>query len=119
MGTVQQGAPLREALQAGHLFVMPHLTTDFGRAFWDGMAAGLPVIAFRSPASEDTVRDGVDGLLTPNADFEGLAEALTRLNNDRALLVRAMHAARERALANTRSTWHQIRAGLVRELVHA
>jgi glycosyltransferase involved in cell wall biosynthesis len=118
-GVVTPGAPVRNALKAGHLFAMPHLTTDFGRAFWDAMAAGLPVVAFRSAASEDTVRDGVDGLLTPNADFEGLANALQRFHKERSHLVRAMEAARQRALENTCSIWHGIRAGLIRELVQS
>ena len=88
---------------------MPHLTNDFGRAFWDAMAAGLPVAAFRSTASADTVRHGEDGLLAPMADVEGLADALRTLARDRVLLNRMSHAARQRALRNTKTVWNEIR----------
>ena len=115
-GPLSQGTSLREGLERGDVFLMPHLTTDFGRAFFDAIAAALPVIAFRSVASEDTVRDGVDGLLTPNADPEGLANAIARLHCDRALLASTSRAARTRALNNTRTVWNALRAGWVREL---
>jgi glycosyltransferase involved in cell wall biosynthesis len=95
---------------------MPHLTTDFGRAFFDAMAGGLPVIAFRSLASQDTVRHQVDGLITPNADAEGLAEGIGQFHKDREFLVRAAEAARERALLNTKSIWNNLRAQMIREL---
>jgi glycosyltransferase involved in cell wall biosynthesis len=95
---------------------MPHRTTDFGRAFYDAMAGGTPVLAFRNPASLDTVRDGVDGFLAPPDDVEGLAAILRRLHCDRALLIRTSHAARDRGLSNTRSQWFSLRAGWVRTL---
>jgi glycosyltransferase involved in cell wall biosynthesis len=110
---------LRKALAEGHLFLMPHLTSDFGRAFFDAMAAGSPVIAFRSIASEDTVRNGIDGLITPNADDEGLADGIARFHHDREMLVRAAHAARIRALENTKSFWNQYRFQMVRGLFDA
>ena len=50
-GSLRAGEELDAALRASDLFVMPHRTTDFGRAFFDAMAAGLPVLAFRTPAS--------------------------------------------------------------------
>lgn len=114
-GSVSPGLELRQALNQSGIFLMPHLTTDFGRAFFDAMAAGAPVIAFRSLASQDTVRHGVDGLITPNADFEGLADAVARYHADREFLVGCATAARERAMANTKSDWHKIRAQIVRD----
>ena len=115
-GAVANGPGLRAALNACDIFLMPHLTNDFGRAFFDAMAAGLPVIAFRSAASIDTVRDGVDGLLAPDSDAEGLAAAIARFSSDRELLCSASFAARRRALENTRTVWNHLRAGWIREL---
>ena len=115
-GAIANGSELRTALNACDVFLMPHLTNDFGRSFFDAMAAGLPVIAFRSVASIDTVRDGVDGLLAPDADAEGLAAAIADYNSDRELLADASYAARRRALDNTRSFWNHLRAGWVREM---
>lgn len=116
-GSVAPGEPLRRALNAAHIFLMPHLTSDFGRAFFDAMAAGLPVIAFRSIASEDTVRDRVDGLLVPNANVESLADGIAQYHADRDFLVRCAEAARLRAQLNTKSEWSRLRAQWIRELL--
>jgi glycosyltransferase involved in cell wall biosynthesis len=115
-GTLPPGPDVYRAISAGHIFAMPHRTTDFGRAFYDAMAGAAPVLAFRTEASTETVRHEVDGLLTPLDDIEGLAAGIQRLHCDRPLLVRCARAARERALANTRSSWYQLRADLTRSL---
>jgi glycosyltransferase involved in cell wall biosynthesis len=115
-GSLAPMGVLRDALAEGHLFLMPHLTSDFGRAFFDAMAAGSPVIAFRSLASEDTVRHEVDGLITPNADDEGLADGIARFHHDREMLVRAALAARTRALENTKSFWNRYRLQMIHGL---
>lgn len=115
-GAFPPAPALREALGRSHVFVMPHLTIDFGRVFFDGLAAALPVVAFRSPASESTVRDGVDGVLVPNADVEALATALARLDADRSGLYGMAVEARQRAPQNTRSEWNRLRSGWVKDL---
>lgn len=117
-GTLPPGIEIIQAIAEGHLFAMPHRTTDFGRAFFDAMAGGTPVVAFRTAASVETVRDGVDGLLAPLDDVNGLAAAIERFHRDRTFLVRAAEAARARALVDTRSAWHQFRAGHIRALLH-
>lgn len=109
-GAIPAGAAVHAAIAAGHLFLMPHRTTDFGRAFFDGLAGGCPVIAFRTAASIDTVRDGIDGSIVPLDDVEALASAIGRYHEDRALLVRQAEAARQRALLNTRGLWYRLRA---------
>jgi len=115
-GSISPGSPIQEALRKADIFLMPHLTTDFGRAFFDAMAAGTPVIAFRSIASQDTVRHGVDGLIAPDADFEGLAASVEQYNDDREFLVRCASAARARALVNTKSQWHRLRGQMIQDL---
>jgi glycosyltransferase involved in cell wall biosynthesis len=115
-GPVQPASELRAALAAQHVFLMPHLTSDFGRAFFDAIAAALPLVAFRSIASQDTVRDGIDGLLAANADPESLAAAIAHLDRDRALLNRMAEAARLRALDNTKSFWNAYRLQMIQEL---
>lgn len=122
-GSLRAGEELDAALRASDLFVMPHRTTDFGRAFFDAMAAGLPVLAFRTPASATTVYDGQDGFLAPLDDVQGLAERISWLHNERAALAAASRAARRRALENTRTEWFRIRANwtlsLLNESSHA
>ncbi len=115
-GPVQPASELRARLAGNHLFMMPHLTSDFGRAFFDAMSAALPVIAFRSIASQDTVRDGIDGLLASNADPESLATAITLLDRDRPLLNQMAEAARLRATENTKSFWNSYRLQMIQEI---
>jgi glycosyltransferase involved in cell wall biosynthesis len=115
-GSLSPSRVLYQALAESHVFLMPHLTTDFGRAFFDAMASASPVIAFRSTASVDTVRHGIDGLVVSNADPEALADAIGQLHEDRALLQRMACAARDRALRNTKSFWNTYRTQMIREL---
>ena len=115
-GSVQPASALRAALATKHVFLMPHLTSDFGRAFFDAISAALPVVAFRSVASQDTVRDGIDGMLAANADPESLAAAIVHLDRDRPMLIRLSEAARLRALENTKSFWNAYRMQMIREL---
>lgn len=109
-GALPPGEAVYEALQKADLFVMPHRTTDFGRAFFDAMAAGLPVLAFRTAASAETVYDGQDGFLTPLDDIQGLAERIAILHEHRGRLAAASIGARRRALENTRTEWFRLRA---------
>jgi glycosyltransferase involved in cell wall biosynthesis len=109
-GALPPGPEIYAAIAAGHLFAMPHRTTDFGRAFYDAMAGATPVVAFRTESSVDTVRDGVDGWLCALDDAEALAARLERLDNCRALVAAAAVSARERALRETRSFWFGQRA---------
>ncbi len=115
-GSVSPGAPLYEALGKFDLFSMVHRTTDFGRAFWDAMACALPVVAFRTPAAQDTVCDGLDGFITPMDDPQSLAEKLAHLHENRQLLVDSARAARRRAMDNTRTAWFNMRARWIKDL---
>jgi glycosyltransferase involved in cell wall biosynthesis len=109
-GSLAAGEELDRALRNADLFMMPHRTTDFGRAFFDAMAAGLPVGAFRTAASTATVYEGRDGFLCPLDDVQGLAELIAALDRDRSALIAAARGARRRALENTRTEWFRMRA---------
>ena len=73
---------------------MPHRTTDFGRSFYDAMAGGTPVIAFRTGASIVTVREKIDGWICPLDDAEAQAATLEHLNRSRPLVADAAVNAR-------------------------
>jgi glycosyltransferase involved in cell wall biosynthesis len=118
-GAVSPGAPLYGALSEFDLFAMVHRTTDFGRGFWDAMACALPVVAFRTPAAIDTVRDELDGFITPLDDPQSLSEKLAQLHGNRAMLIHAACEARRRALDNTRTAWFNMRAQWIRDLFPA
>lgn len=116
-GSLPPGPQIYGAISRGHIFAMPHRTSDFGRAFFDAMSGGTPVVAFETPASAQTVRHEVDGLLAACDDVEALAAAIERFHCDRPLLVRCSRAARLRALSNTRKIWFDLRAGWTRALL--
>lgn len=116
LGLVPPGRPLYQALAETHLFIMPHLTNDFGRTFFDAMAGGTPVIAFRTPASVETVSENVDGLLVPLGNIISLSYAIERLHHDRKLLVTMAEAARARAKVETQDSWQAFRCERIKEL---
>ena len=115
-GSLPPGAAVYTAIAEGDIFMMPHRSTDFGRAFFDAMAGGAPVVAFATSASVGTVRHELDGLLCPVDDVAALADAIARFDRDRNLLVQCARNARARALLDTRSAWYRLRAQWTRSL---
>lgn len=66
------------------LFVMTSVNKGFhfegyGLVFLEASAAGLPVIGTRGNGIEDTVKDGVNGILVKQNDVEGTAQAITKV----------------------------------------
>ena len=78
----QLGAIYRQA----HVFVLPTISDGFAVTQLEAMAHGLPVIT--TPNCGKVVTDGVDGFIVPARDSQALADALAKLNDDRALLRR-------------------------------
>ena len=67
-------------------------------ALLEAMATGIPVIATRVEGVEETITDGVDGLLVPPEDSDELALAIVRLLEDPELRKKIGAAARARVL---------------------
>jgi phosphatidylinositol alpha-mannosyltransferase len=72
-----------------------------GIVLLEAMASGTPVVASRIPGYDETVRDGIDGILVPPADPGALASALARVLADepqkRALAAAGLRRAQEYA----------------------
>ena len=95
--------------KASDLFVFASRTETQGLVLAEALAAGLPVVALAGPGVEDSVRDGVDGVVV-RGDGEGelgtgLADALLALAGDperRRRLAAAASAGADRFDAGTR-----------------
>ena len=82
------------------IVVAPAVDEGFGMTVVEAGAHGLPVIAARSGAFPEVVRDGETGLLVPPDDPEALAKALQRLIADTGLRERLGKAARTHVAAS-------------------
>ncbi len=88
---------VRPWYHAADILLFPCENESFGRVLVEAMACGLPVVAARSGAVPEIVRDGQDGfLVTPGEDKE-LAAAVGRILSDDSLRRSLGHAARKRA----------------------
>jgi glycosyltransferase involved in cell wall biosynthesis len=77
------------------VFVLPTLSDGFALTQLEAMSFGLPVIT--TPNCGDVVTDGSDGFIIPPRDSQALADAIERLDRDRALLSEMSRRALETA----------------------
>jgi glycosyltransferase involved in cell wall biosynthesis len=70
---------LAEEYNRAHVFCLPSVQEGFGIVFLEAMAAGKPIVAARSAAVPEVVRNGI--LVDPES-AEALAGALVRLYRD-------------------------------------
>lgn len=78
--------------------VLPSYREGCPKSLIEAAACALPLITTDVPGCHDVVHHDVDGLLVPARDATALAEAIARLDDDRALARRLGTAARQRAL---------------------
>lgn len=89
----QSPEELAEFYRAARIVVVPSMWYEtFGIVAAEAMSHGVPVVATRIGALQDTVQDGITGLLFELNDVDDLTEKIVRLWNDKALL-RALGAA--------------------------
>ncbi len=84
----QPQAELRRYYVAADATVMPSYYESFGMVALEAMACGSPVIASRVGGLATTVRDGVTGLLVPEADSDALGARLAAVLDDPGLRAR-------------------------------
>lgn len=89
-----------EYLYVSDLLCMPSYREGFGSVVIDAAALGVPSIGSRIVGLVDSISDGVTGVLHPPGDITGLALLLTRLDEDRSLLLSLGRNARARTQDN-------------------
>jgi glycosyltransferase involved in cell wall biosynthesis len=99
------GERLVTRLQHCDVLVLPSFYEGFGIAYLEGMGYGLPAIGTTAGAIPELIADGVNGFLIPPGDSRSLAQRLTALAQDRALLLRLSLVALQ--TYQSRSTWRE------------
>jgi N-acetyl-alpha-D-glucosaminyl L-malate synthase BshA len=74
---------VNELLPLADLMLMPSEMESFGLAALEAMACQTPAIATRVGGVPELITDGVDGLLFPIGDVDGMAQASISLLKDR------------------------------------
>jgi glycosyltransferase involved in cell wall biosynthesis len=83
-------------LASSQIFVLASTFEMSPVSILEAMRAGLVVIASNSGGASEAIRDGESGLLVPSGSAEALAQALTRVLDNRDLRTRLGRAARQR-----------------------
>lgn len=77
-----------------HIALLPSYGEGVPLSLLEAAATARPMVGFDAPGVRDLIEDGVNGVLVPLGDAEGLAEALKRLAEDPDLRARLGAAAR-------------------------
>jgi glycosyltransferase involved in cell wall biosynthesis len=83
LGKITHGEAAKHFAEAD-VFVLPTVSDGFALTQLEAMSFGLPVIT--TPNCGDVVTNGMDGFIIPPRDSDALADAIMRVNKDRALL---------------------------------
>ncbi len=102
---VWEGSVLERSAMARYfadcdVFCLPSLHETFGLVFIEAMSAGKAVVAFNTTAVPEVVRDSVDGFLLEPGDYQGIAEKIISLLQNRELCQKMGANGRERVKNN-------------------
>ncbi len=93
------GDAKNELWKQADAFVFPTYSEGLPYSMLEAMIAGTPPITCPVGAIPDVMQNGVHGLFVPVRDRQVLAEAIAKIDDDRALLHRMAVAGRNQALA--------------------
>lgn len=87
-------------IAASDLLVHPTYREGFGKIIQEAMSMKLPIITTDIPGPSEVVEGGISGILVPKADSKALAEAMSKLYDDRALADKIAEAGYKRFSEN-------------------
>jgi len=90
---------VEEILNGADLFLLPSAGESFGLAALEAMSCEVPVIAADAGGVPEVIEEGVDGLLFPVGDVEGMARGAIELLSDPERHRAFARRGRERAVA--------------------
>ena len=80
------------------IFVVSSRFEGLSMAMLEALSCGLPIVSFSCPCGpRDVITDGMNGVLVPKEDVEGLAKALTNLINSPEQIKKMGENARKRS----------------------
>ncbi len=109
-----QRADMPRIYNALDILVVASLSETTSLALQEAMACGKPVVASRTGGIPELIKHGVNGLLYPRGDVDGLTAQLTALAGDSAF--RARVGVRARQTAQRQFDLERMRGQIVREL---
>ena len=90
-------------LSTSHILAVPSYLEGYGIAYLEGMGFGLPAIGTASGGASEFITHDVNGYLVPRGNVSFLAECISRLIDDRELLIAMSLRARDTYLLHP--TW--------------
>jgi colanic acid/amylovoran biosynthesis glycosyltransferase len=96
-GAVNQDR-IRDFYATADVFALASFAEGLPVVLMEAMAMGIPCVSTFIAGIPELIRNGEDGLLVPASDVEALAQALTRLMDERELRQRLAASGRQRVL---------------------
>jgi glycosyltransferase involved in cell wall biosynthesis len=87
---------IRALYDAADLFCIPSFAEGIPIVLMEAMAMGIPCVSTQIAGIPELIRNGVDGLLVPASDLDGLASALATLMDEPELRQRLSNSSRAR-----------------------
>ncbi|MGY3040717.1 glycosyltransferase involved in cell wall biosynthesis [Rhodanobacter sp. TND4EL1] len=91
---MQRGEALARHVASADMFPFPSLSETFGNVIIEGLAAGLPIVAYAEGAAREHLQDGINGYCVESGNARAFVDAAVRLASNPALIRHMGRAAR-------------------------